>query len=31
MSAAGIAAGNTVVATDTDLVAAVRVGDDLAF
>ena len=31
MSAAGIAAVNTVVATDTDLVAAVRLGDDLAF
>ena len=31
MSAAGIAAVNTVVATDTDLVAAVRDGDDVAF
>lgn len=31
MSAAGIAAVNTVVATDTDLVAAVRGGDDAAF
>jgi RNA polymerase sigma factor (sigma-70 family) len=31
MSAAGIAAVNTVVATDTDLVTAVRTGDDAAF
>ncbi len=31
MSAAGIAAVNTVVATDTDLVAAVREGEDSAF
>ena len=31
MSAAGIAAVNTVGATDTDLVAAVRAGDDAAF
>ncbi len=31
MSAAGIAAVNTVVATDSDLVAAVRGGDDAAF
>ena len=31
MSAAGIAAVNTVGATDTDLVAAVRDGDDAAF
>ena len=31
MSAAGIAAVNTVVATDTDLVTAVRDGDDVAF
>ena len=31
MGAAGIAAVNTVVATDTDLVAAVRDGDDVAF
>ena len=31
MGAAGIAAVNTVVATDTDLVAAVRAGDDVAF
>ena len=31
MSAAGIAAVNTVVATDTDLVTAVRDGEDAAF
>ena len=31
MSAAGIAAVNTTVAADADLVAALRVGDDLAF
>ena len=31
MSAAGIAAVNTVVATDTDSMAAVRTGDDVAF
>ena len=31
MSAAGIAAVNTVVATDSDLVVAVRSGDDAAF
>lgn len=31
MSAAGIAAVNTVVATDTELVTAVRTGEDVAF
>ena len=31
MSAAGIAATNASVATDGDLVAAVRLGDDAAF